>query len=138
MRQILEPLNYMHYKGYVHRDIKPENLMIEHSDNSIKLIDFGLSIFLPKDDCLKDRQGSAYYMAPEVLSKNYNHKCDVWSCGVILYLLLSGKLPFSADHHLEVMRLIKIGHYNFYDSKWFFISPLAKDLIMNMLKYNPA
>jgi serine/threonine protein kinase len=55
MRQILQSVNYMHCKGYVHRDIKPENLMIEQSDNSIKLIDFGLSIFLPEGEKLMDR-----------------------------------------------------------------------------------
>ena len=104
MRQILQSVNYMHYKGIVHRDIKPENLMIDGSDNTLKLIDFGLSTELAPGEKLHDRQGTPYYLAPEVLNKNYDNKCDVWSCGVIMYTLLSGTPPFNADHNLEIMR----------------------------------
>jgi calcium-dependent protein kinase len=112
----------MHCKGYVHRDIKPENLLIDGSDNSLKLIDFGLSIKLPEGQKLRDRQGTPYYLAPEVLNKCYDNKCDIWSCGVILYILLSGRPPFNADHNLEIMRQIKIGQYFMSGKQWVFVS----------------
>lgn len=127
----------MHCKGYVHRDIKPENLLIDGSDHSLKLIDFGLSIHLPEGEKLNDRQGTPYYLAPEVLNKYYDHKCDVWSCGIIMYVLLSGKPPFNADHNLEIMRQIKIGKYNLTGSGWLKVSTEAKDLLTKMLRYNP-
>jgi len=127
----------MHCKGYVHRDIKPENLLIDGSDNSLKLIDFGLSIRLPEGQKLRDRQGTPYYLAPEVLNKCYDNKCDIWSCGVILYILLSGRPPFNADHNLEIMRQIKIGQYFMSGKQWVFVSSQAKDLIKKMLRYNP-
>ena len=127
----------MHNKGIVHRDIKPENLLIDSSDNSLKLIDFGLSIKLPEGQKLRDRQGTPYYMAPEVLNKIYDNKCDVWSCGVIMWTLLQGRPPFNADHNLEVMRLIKIGKYHMKGKQWLFISPQAQDLIANLLRYDP-
>ena len=137
MTQILKAVNYMHCKGYVHRDVKPENLLIDGSDNSLKLIDFGLSIKLPPGCKLRDRQGTPYYMAPEVLNKSYDNKCDIWSCGVILYILLSGRPPFNADHELEIMRLIKIGKYSMTGRVWEFVSSQAKELIKGMLCYNP-
>ena len=133
----MQAVNYMHCKGYVHRDIKPENLLIDGSDNSLKLIDFGLSIRLPEGQKLRDRQGTPYYLAPEVLNKCYDNKCDIWSCGVILYILLSGRPPFNADHNLEIMRQIKIGQYFMSGKQWVFVSSQAKDLIKKMLRYNP-
>ena len=87
----------------MHRDIKPENFLIDTSDNSLKLIDFGLSIRLPVDVNLRDRQGTPYYLAPEIFYKNYNNKCDIWSAGVILYTMLSGRPPFNSFNDLEVM-----------------------------------
>ena len=125
MEQILKSVNYMHYKGYVHRDIKPENILIDGSDNSLKLIDFGLSIKLDKNKTnakLEDRQGTPYYLAPEVLMKNYDFKCDIWSCGVVLYIMLCGRPPFNADQNLEIMRLIKEGKYTMDGKVWSKIS----------------
>ena len=77
--------------------MKPENILIESKNsNRIKIIDLGLSQKLSKKDALKAERGSIYYLAPEILKKNYNHKVDVWSAGVIFYILLSGEPPFNA------------------------------------------
>lgn len=111
----------MHYKGILHRDLKPENVIVDATDNSIKLIDFGLSVYLPEGETLKERQGSVYYMAPEVINSRYDHKCDVWSLGVILYTMLCGTPPFFAETDMDVLRLIKIGSYTF-GPKWAKIS----------------
>jgi calcium-dependent protein kinase len=81
---------YCHRKGVVHRDLKPENLLLEsHSETAnIKVIDFGTSVLIDPKKVLKQRLGTPYYTAPEVLTKTYNEKCDVWSCGVIMYIML--------------------------------------------------
>ena len=97
MKQILEAVNYLHYHGVCHRDIKPENILLSSTDESyqLKLIDFGLSKVLnTMDDIMNGEVGTLYYMAPEVIMGNYNEKCDVWSSGVILYIMLSGNPPF--------------------------------------------
>lgn len=138
MRQILHVVNYMHCKRIVHRDLKPENLLVDGSDHSLKLIDFGLSIKLLKGRRLRDRQGTPYYLAPEVISKNYDLKCDSWSAGCILYAMLCGKPPFNAENDLEVLRLIKIGRYYMGGPIWARISPQAKDLVHNLLQYDPT
>jgi len=91
MKQVFSAVGYCHSKNIVHRDMKPENLLLENPESfDIKIIDFGLARTYSADKMMCQRMGTPYYIAPEVLRKKYNEKCDIWSCGVILYILLSG------------------------------------------------
>ena len=97
LKQILQAVNYLHVHGVCHRDLKPENILFStiEENSPIKLIDFGLSkIFNGEDDEMKGAVGTTFYMAPEVINDKYNEKCDIWSCGIILYIMLCGKPPF--------------------------------------------
>ena len=94
MKQVLSAVNYLHKQGIVHRDLKPENVMLEQEPNSVeelnlKLIDFGTSVSVPESGRLREAIGTMYYMAPEVLDRRYDSKCDVWSLGVILFVLIA-------------------------------------------------
>jgi calcium-dependent protein kinase len=122
----------------VHRDIKPENVLVDKElNNTLKIIDFGTSVQYDKTkEKLKTTHGTSYYIAPEVLNKNYDERCDVWSVGVMLYILLSGKAPFDGDDDHEITEQVKIGSYNLKGGVWEVISKSAKDLIRKMLTYN--
>jgi calcium-dependent protein kinase len=100
MKQLFQAIAYCHRKGIVHRDLKPENLLLEqHSETaSIKVIDFGTSALIDPKKVLSQKLGTPYYTAPEVLKSNYNEKCDVWSCGVIMYIMLCGYPPFNGGN----------------------------------------
>mmetsp|Transcript_20714 Transcript_20714/g.18121 ORF Transcript_20714/g.18121 Transcript_20714/m.18121 type:complete len:94 (-) Transcript_20714:1312-1593(-) len=78
--------------------------------------------------------GTPYYIAPEVLDRNYNEKCDIWSCGVILYIMLSGFPPFNGDTDREIMKKVKEGHYSFDYEEWDVVSDEAKNLISKMME----
>ena len=131
--QLLEAVNFLHSLNIVHRDLKPENIMME--GNSLKLIDFGTS--LKYEEKLTTIIGTAYYIAPEVLENNYNEKCDVWSCGVILYILLSGEPPFNGEDDNAILESVKKGKFNFNQPIWKKISNDAKEIIREMLTYSP-
>jgi calcium-dependent protein kinase len=115
IKQILMAVVYCHGQSIVHRDLKPENLLFVSPDENskIKIIDFGTSRkFDPKKRMTK-RLGTPYYIAPEVLLENYNEKCDVWSCGVILFILLCGYPPFSGRTEDDILQRVKSGKFSF-------------------------
>ncbi|MBA0595348.1 hypothetical protein Gorai_012220, partial [Gossypium raimondii] len=95
-RQIMNVVHACHFMGVMHRDLKPENFLMvsKDEDSQIKATDFGLSVFIEEGRMYKDLVGSPYYVAPEVLQRKYGKEIDVWSAGVILYILLSGVPPF--------------------------------------------
>ena len=112
MKQLLSAVSYIHAMGITHRDIKPENLLLDSKEgNQIKLVDFGSSQVLTKGQMLKERVGTPYYMAPEILAGSYNEKCDIWSCGVILFLLLSGETPFDGATDADILSNVSKGLY---------------------------
>ena len=135
-QQIMSGIEYCHNQGISHRDLKPENILYLYNDNFInnplKIIDFGFSKYI-KSNKFSSRVGSVYYVSPEVLKQSYTEKCDIWSAGVILFLLLSGEFPFNGDEEKEILGKIKLVKYNMDDDLWKNISDEAKDLIKHML-----
>ncbi len=139
MIQLFSAVSYLHKKGIVHRDLKLENIMLEkyNGQNVIRLIDFGASAFFKRDASFSMKIGTAYYIAPEVLENNYSYKCDSWSCGVIMYILLSGYPPFDGTSDQEIMQKVKSGKFSFDKKVWASTSQEAKNLIAKLLNINP-
>lgn len=132
--QIIYALDYIHSFGVAHRDLKPENILLD-ADNNIKLVDFGLSNIMKEGRALKTSCGSPNYAAPEVINgKSYDgSQIDVWSCGVILYAMLFGELPFDEENINTMFKYIK-------EAKYFMkgvASIEAKDLLNRMIQPNP-
>ncbi|GAU36736.1 hypothetical protein TSUD_318350 [Trifolium subterraneum] len=128
-----------HSHGVMHRDLKPENLLFDavQGDANLKLGDFGLSVFYKPGDSFTDVVGSPYYVAPEVLNKHYGPEADLWSVGVISYIILSGVPPFWAETEQGIFAQISKGILDFESEPWPAISDSAKDLIRKMLDRNP-
>lgn len=139
MVQILNVVAFCHLQGVVHRDLKPENfLYISKEENSLlKAIDFGLSDFVRPDERLNDIVGSAYYVAPEVLHRSYGTEGDVWSIGVISYILLCGSRPFWARTESGIFRAVLKADPNFNEPPWPSLSPEAKDFVKRLLIKDP-
>ena len=137
IRQILQTLNYLHSNNIVHRDLKPENIMLMSNGKDLKVIDFGTAIELPKKKKLTKFIGTPYYIAPEVISQNYDEKCDIWSCGIILFILLCGYPPFNGPSSSDIYSAIQNSKLLFEKESWKDISKEAISLIKKMLEKNP-
>ncbi|CAB4428734.1 unnamed protein product [Rhizophagus irregularis] len=142
VKQILEGVAYLHDHEIVHRDLKPENLLFKDKTDNAKLMitDFGLSkIMKDDDDILMTACGTPGYVAPEILLQTGHGKAvDIWSLGVITYILLCGYTPFWGEDQVTLFENIKAGIYEYEEDYWYDISDLAKDLIDKMLTFNPT
>ena len=149
-KQIMSAIAYCHEKSIVHRDMKLENILFstESEDSPIKIIDFGLSVLLGKKDVKENevtdlkkygfkrmttKVGTIYYMSPEVIKGNYDEKCDIWACGVILYTLLAGYPPFNGQTDKDIYNMISKMSFDFEQPVWKGVSKYAKELIKKML-----
>ena len=139
MKQIFSAVSYIHSNNIVHRDLKPENILLdtEEGKNIIKIIDWGTARYFDKNKKMNRISGTPYYIAPEVIMGNYDEKCDIWSCGVIMYILLCGYAPFNGETDEKIFEKIKLGKYTFPKKEWDYVSSEAKDLIKHLLEYNP-
>ncbi|CAK68017.1 unnamed protein product (macronuclear) [Paramecium tetraurelia] len=142
--QIMQAVNYCHQNGICHRDLKPENfLMLTKADDSpLKVIDFGLSVIFHDNHVEKlhqgkvsmtTRAGTPYYISPEILDGKYDESCDIWSAGVILYILISGVPPFYGNTDPEILDAVKKGVFTFNIPEFKKVSDSCKDLISKMI-----
>ena len=141
--QVFSGLSYLHENHILHRDLKLENIMISEIEEDIntkekyfwiKIIDFGTAKIFKKNKNEKAVVGSSYYIAPEVLKQKYNEKCDTWSVGVILYMLICGRAPFDGKNDDEIIESIKIGEYNNKHPKLLSRSKEVQDLVSCLLE----
>ena len=156
-KQIMKAIMHCHMQGVCHRDLKPENFIMISKDDpyTLKLIDFGLSRTFDNNDVnvlaqkknvdnvpqgkrhtravLMTKAGTPFYIAPEVLTGNYNEKCDVWSAGVILYILMCGYPPFYGENNKQILDEVKKGKLDFTSVEWNNKSPAALDIIRKMI-----
>ncbi|GAB2230543.1 hypothetical protein Droror1_Dr00014813 [Drosera rotundifolia] len=139
LRQIVNVVHVCHFMGVLHRDLKPENFLLssKSEDALLKATDFGLSVFIEEGKVYRDIVGSAFYVAPEVLRRRYGKEIDIWSAGVMLYILLSGEPPFWAENEKGIFDAILQGHIDFDSKPWPSISSSAKDLVRRMLTQDP-
>lgn len=133
-RQIIAALGYCHRFNICHRDLKPENILLD-SNHNIKLADFGMAALQPAGHWLNTSCGSPHYAAPEIIygRKYRGDKADMWSCGIILYALLTGYLPFDGGDLQRTLRLVKKGDYMIPSE----LSDEAADLIQRILQKRP-
>ncbi|PIA54234.1 hypothetical protein AQUCO_00900644v1 [Aquilegia coerulea] len=138
-RVIVGVVEACHSLGVMHRDLKPENFLFVNKEEEapLKTIDFGLSVFFKPGETFTDVVGSPYYVAPEVLLKQYGQECDVWSAGVIIYILLSGVPPFWDETEQGIFEQVLKGELDFVSDPWPSISDSAKDLMKKMLVRDP-
>jgi calcium-dependent protein kinase len=141
MKQLFSAIEFCHLNKVIHRDLKPENILLIKKeitsiyDFQIKLIDFGTSVRVKHETMLNKNIGTPFYVAPEVLNNNYNEKCDMWSLGVIMYILLYGVPPFYGNNDEEIYEKVMKGEFDFKNDKYsIIISNQARDLIKCLIE----
>ncbi|EZG67509.1 protein kinase domain protein [Gregarina niphandrodes] len=138
--QMLEAINYCHGHSICHRDLKLENWVYSNmsEDAELKLIDFGFSRIFSPVVPMTAMHGTVYYVSPEVMDGCYREKCDIWSLGVIVYMLLSGSPPFNGNVDYQILMKIRNAQYDFNSPVWNTISPSAKRFIEHLLVKDPT
>merc|ERR1712232_658854 len=137
--QLCGGVRYIHLTGICHRDLKPEHLICatKGAVTSLKIIDFGLSRRFEPDEIMNTAVGTALYAAPEVIMQSYGPSCDLWSCGVIMYCLLCGCVPFDGDNPKQVIKKARKAQYSLEGYLWEPVSDSAKSLIRALLVRDP-
>jgi len=135
MKQLMSAICYSHQNNIIHKDLKPENILMDKDKDelAIKIIDWGCAETVMTIKRSETADGTIYYIAPEVLHGEYNEKCDIWSCGVIFYILLCGYPPFDGEIDEDIYKAIELGEVDFPEENWSQISQEAKNLIQKML-----
>mmetsp|Transcript_25074 Transcript_25074/g.58208 ORF Transcript_25074/g.58208 Transcript_25074/m.58208 type:complete len:533 (-) Transcript_25074:111-1709(-) len=137
VHQMLLAVNYIHSHGVVHRDLKLENFLYEKKDSDfLKLIDFGFSKVWEPNTLMKMSCGTLAYVAPEVLDKSYTSQCDLWSIGVITFILLVGHMPFGGSESAQISA-IRAGKVNWREDRWLKVSRDARDFVSSLLVVDP-
>lgn len=141
LQHMFRALFYMHENSICHRDLKPENFLFTTKEaiekTHLKVIDFGLACKFTKDQVLTTKAGTPYYVAPQVLAGKYDYSSDLWSLGVIMFVVLCGYPPFYGETDADVLAKVRLGNFSFAKADWKDVSDDAKDLIRNLLKMNP-
>ncbi|CAI5467535.1 unnamed protein product, partial [Closterium sp. Yama58-4] len=140
-RRIADAVRFCHRRGICHRDLKPENVLLATKGAAgadLRVADFGISTFIEPGQRIRGYAGSPFYIAPEVLNGRYGFEVDVWSLGVILYTLLSQRLPFWHSTDIGVYRAILKGHVDTHTGAWLHVSKDAVHLVRRMLCQDPA
>ncbi len=136
MQKLLSAINYCHQNQIVHRDIRPENIIVD-TKLDIKLIEWGTARRFERSKLMSVVKNiGPYYLSPEVISGVYDEKCDIWSLGVILYILLCGYPPFNGSTKEQIIQTIQAGVYDFPENEWEDVSDEAKSLVKAMLTYD--
>jgi calcium/calmodulin-dependent protein kinase I len=140
-RKLLESVRYCHENSVAHCDVKPKNLLLKDDDDDveIKLTDFGFATRVYEPRSLTKQCGTPFFVAPEVLMRSpYDQQSDMWSVGVIIYLLLGGDLPFMGRTQKQLFRSIVLGQYDFPEESFGHVSEEAKDLVRKLLVTDPS
>jgi len=140
IKSLLEAVAHLRRKNICHRDIKPENILFEteDEDSDIRLIDFGLARKYSKGDApMANPVGTAYYMSPELIKGKYDRSCDIWSVGVVAYILICGYPPFNGNSDPVIFDTIRKGRLQFPEKAWSGVSDEGKDFIKSLLRKDP-
>ena len=140
LHQVLSALCYCHIHGIAHRNVRLENIVLQdesEEDPVVRLTGFTEAAFFSEKRVMNTAVGSCYFIAPEVLKRSYTEKCDLWSCGILAYYLLSGRFPFSGTTPESIVSEVLNSEVSYPDKTWAGISPTARDFVTSILRPDP-